>query len=79
MLRAIGAAVATGGLAGTFGGLVAGEIGEEHAEHYEQQLERGGILLWVHLRRPEDGEKALDIMKANKADHARVHTIAASA
>ncbi len=79
LLPAIGAAVAAGGLAGTFGGLVAGEIGAEHAEHYEQQLERGGILLWVHLREPADGQKAVDILTKNKADHVRVHQIAASA
>ncbi|MCE2510417.1 MAG: hypothetical protein J4G10_05505 [Alphaproteobacteria bacterium] len=79
LLPAIGAAVAAGGLAGTFGGLVAGELGKEHAAHYEQQLERGGILLWVHLRKPEDGERVVDILQKNKADHVHVHQIAASA
>ncbi|MEW5703511.1 MAG: hypothetical protein AB1781_02850 [Pseudomonadota bacterium] len=78
LLPAIGAAVAAGGLAGTFGGLVAGELGEEHAARYEQQLDRGGILLWVHLRRPEEGEKALDILRRHQATHVHVHEIAAS-
>jgi len=79
LLPAAGAALAAGGLAGTFGGLVAGEIGQEHATHYEQQLARGGILLWVHLRSPKDEQKAITILKKNQADHGRVHEIAASA
>jgi len=79
LLPAVGAALAAGGLAGTFGGLVAGEIGEEHARHLEQQLDRGGILLWVHLRSDGDAAKATGILEKNKADHVHVHEITARA
>lgn len=79
LLPAFGAALAAGGLAGTFGGLLAGAIGEEYAHHLEQQLDRGGILLWVHLRSEGDEGKAIDILENNQADHVHVHEIAASA
>lgn len=79
LLPAIGAAIAAGGLAGTFGGLVAGEIGREHAEYYERQIERGGILLWIHLRTPADEKKASNILKRHNATDVHVHEVVASA
>src|SRR6056297_2745337 len=48
------AAVAIGGSpAAVLGAVLARRVGKQHKEYYANQIERGGILLWVRVRDKE--------------------------
>lgn len=58
----IGAAVAAGGAGAAFGGILARIVGDRHAEHLQEQLDRGGLLLWVRARDETQGQRAVKIL-----------------
>lgn len=78
-LVAAGAVVASGGslaatiagaaLAGGGGGLIgvalANLVGKHHAQYLQEQLERGGLLLWVHAWDEAREARAREILKRN--------------
>lgn len=70
----IGAALA-GGAGGAIGLAFAGMIGRHHAHHLQEQLDRGGILLWVRVHSPEEETKATEILRSNGGDHVHVHLL----
>jgi len=86
-LAAVGAVVASGGtlgaailgatLAGGGGGLlgsiVAGWFSHRHADHIEEQLKKGGLLLWVHIRDDEHEKRARKILGTHSAADVHVH------
>ncbi|API58788.1 hypothetical protein BSL82_05240 [Tardibacter chloracetimidivorans] len=88
-LAAVGAIVATGGtllavitgaaLAGGAGGLVgsvlAKWLGEHHAHYLEEQLIRGGLLLWIRTRNPASEVRAIDILRKYSADQIHMHSL----
>ncbi|WP_206377554.1 hypothetical protein [Sphingobium sp. TB-6] len=88
-LAAVGAIVATGGtllavitgaaLAGGAGGLVgsvlAKWLGEHHAHYLEEQIIRGGLLLWVRTRDPASEVRAIDILRKYSADQIHIHSL----
>jgi hypothetical protein len=51
-------------------------IHQQHAERLREQLARGGLLLWVNVRTPEEESKALTILKAQAARDVHAHDIA---
>jgi hypothetical protein len=72
----LGAAVAGGGA----GGLVEAlgrRVGSQRDQFLQEQLEHGGILLWVKLNRPEDEATARDIMARSGATDIHLHEPAA--
>ncbi|MCS6878217.1 MAG: hypothetical protein N2038_06695 [Geminicoccaceae bacterium] len=71
----LAAAALAGGLGGGIGALVAKYLGDRHAGAIQRQLERGGLLLWVTLRDPEQERKAVEILKAHGAEDVHVHEI----
>lgn len=71
----LGAGALAGGLAGGLGALLARALGARHAATIEGQLERGGLLLWVMLREAEQERRALEILRAHRAEDVHVHTI----
>ena len=68
----IGAAT-VGGAGGLMGGLLARFLGEKQAHILNDQLDRGGILLWVRTMDPEHEEKALRILNQESAEDVHVH------
>ncbi|MGD9741396.1 MAG: hypothetical protein AB7F08_02390 [Dongiaceae bacterium] len=70
----IGAALAGGG-GGAIGLALARVIGRHHAEHLQEQLDHGGILLWVRLRNPEEEARVVQILTRNGADGVHVHSL----
>ena len=50
---------------------------QHHATRLREQLERGGLLLWVNVRSEAEERKATDILKAHSAHDVHVHEIAA--
>jgi hypothetical protein len=72
---AAAAAAAAGGGGGLLGGLAARLIGRERAERIQQQLEHGGLLLWVDLRDAAHEQRAVDILRRAGGRDAHVHEL----
>lgn len=68
----IGAAVA-GGAGGLIGGALASWLGEHHARYLQEQLDRGGLLLWVRTRDKAREDKATAILARHSAHDVHVH------
>lgn len=72
------AGLAGGGAGGAIGGLLARVVGDQYAGHFEEQLGRGGILLWVRTTDSEREKTATGILKSNGGRDVHVHEIAAA-
>ncbi|WP_417620850.1 hypothetical protein [Parasphingorhabdus sp.] len=76
---AIGAAIiaaATGGIGGgAIGALLAKTIGQHHADYIEDQLERGGLLLWVRTWNAADEQRAVEILADHSGSDVHVHDL----
>jgi hypothetical protein len=71
---AVGATALAGGAGGLIGSMLAKRVGEHHGRYLQEQLDRGGLLLWVHARNLEHEERAVRILKVNCADDVHVRT-----
>lgn len=76
---AIAAGVGAGGAGLALGTVLARWLGNRYAESYEKQLERGGILLWVHTDGAEQERLATEVLSRHGAKDVHVHEIPASA
>ena len=74
LLTAAVAGTASGGLVG---GVLATLVGDQHAKLIQDQLDRGGLLVWVRTPSPVDEQKAVDILTRNGAADVHVHSISA--
>ena len=68
----VGAAVA-GGAGGALGAGVARLVGDRHAENLQNQLEHGGLLLWVRTWDSGDEQRAVDILTKHSGHDVHVH------
>jgi hypothetical protein len=71
------AALAAGGGVAALGGLLAKSLHHDVAADFQQQVERGGILLWASLRGPEQEARALEVLRRHAAGDIHVHEIPA--
>ncbi len=53
-------------------------LDQRHAEHLQEQLEHGGLLLWVSTPTEAKRETALRILKEHSARDVHVHEFAVS-
>ena len=68
--------IAAGG--GALLGAALGQVMQEHnAKRVQEQLERGGLLLWVNVRNAAEEETALEVLRAHSAHDVHAHEIAA--
>ena len=68
------AAVAIGGSpAAVIGTLLARRAGRHHKEYYQNQIEHGGILLWVRVKDDEKEKLAVKILKGHSGRDVHVH------
>ncbi|MEE4295959.1 MAG: hypothetical protein V2J20_05005 [Wenzhouxiangella sp.] len=68
------AAVAIGGSpAAVIGVILARRAGQKHMDHYTQQIEHGGLLLWVRVRDEEHERLAVEILKGHSGRDVHVH------
>ncbi len=51
-------------------------LDKTHADHLQEQLEHGGLLLWVNTPTEEKQESALRILKAHAASDVHIHDFA---
>jgi hypothetical protein len=68
----IAGAVAGGGL---IGAAFARFLEQRHAHRLQEQLDRGGLVLWVRTPAPEDERRAIETLHANGADDVHVHDL----
>lgn len=69
-----GATIA-GGAGGLIGTVLAKLIGDRRARHVQEQLDHGGLLLWVRTWVAEDEKRAVDIMKQHSGQDVHVHAL----
>lgn len=77
MAPAIAAAVGAGGAGAAIGAVLARWLGRHHGENLEQQMERGGLLLWVRTRDAEREQRAKEILSRHDARDVHVHEVPA--
>lgn len=78
MAAAILGAALAGGAGGLIGGVFAKLFGDQHAHHLQEQLDHGGLLLWVRTRDEPCETQAAAIMKSHSGHDVHIHTLAAS-
>jgi hypothetical protein len=66
----------TTGAGGLLGAALGRMIQQKHATRVEEQLARGGLLLWVNVRNPHEEETALEVLRAHPAHDVHAHDIA---
>jgi hypothetical protein len=71
----ITAVVLAGGTGGLLGSVLATWLGDYHARYLQEQVERGGLLLWVRTRTIADEKRALGILKKHSAGEVHVHRL----
>jgi outer membrane lipoprotein SlyB len=68
------AAIAVGGSpAAVIGALFARRVGKHHSTHYAEQIEHGGILLWVRVRDKAHEALAVKILTGHSGRNVHVH------
>lgn len=75
ILSAIIAATAAGAAGAAFGSILASFIAKHHADYIQAQIDKGGLLLWVHLRSPDLEKTAKDILTKHAAHDVHIHEI----
>ena len=72
---AIVGAAAIGGAGALIGSVLARFIDDHHAKSVQEQLDHGGLLLWVRTTDPDHEESAVTILKRNGAEDVHVHDL----
>ena len=75
MAAAILGAALAGGAGGVIGGILAKLVGDQHAHHLQEQLEHGGLMLWVRTRDALHERRAIEILKKQSGRDVHVHGI----
>jgi len=69
------AAIAIGGSpAAVIGTILARRVGKHHKDYYANQIQHGGILMWVRTRDKEREDLAVKIMKGHSGHDVHVHS-----
>jgi hypothetical protein len=79
LVAVIAATAAVGGAGGLVGTILAKRIGDQHAYHLQEQLDRGGLLLWVRTWNVADEKSAMEILKKHSGSDVHVHAFPAMA
>jgi hypothetical protein len=69
------AAALAGGAGGLIGSILAKWVGDHHAHYLQEQMDRGGLLLWVNTRDVALEERAVEILKKHSGVDVHVHTL----
>ena len=70
---AIGAAVLAGGSGLMLGTVLAAILDKHHGDYFQQQIDKGGLLLWVRVWDDADERRATDILKRHSAEDVHAH------
>lgn len=75
LAAALSAAALAGGTCAVAGSVLAGWIGDHHARRLAQQLDRGGLLLWVRTSDPERERRAVEILTRHAGRDVHIHEL----
>jgi hypothetical protein len=75
----IAAMALAGGAGGLIGTLLARWIGDHHAHYLQEQMDHGGLLLWVRTRDAEKEKSATEILKKHSSRDVHLHASPAAA
>lgn len=75
-IAAMALAVGAGGLIGT---ILAKWIGDNHAQYLQEQLDHGGLLLWVRTWDSDKEKNALEILQKHSGRDVHLHALPAAA
>jgi hypothetical protein len=78
LAAAVSAAVLAGGTGGLIGSALAQWVGHHHAAYLHEQIENGGLLLWVRAWNPSDEARALEIIGKHAADKVHSRSVCAN-
>ena len=71
----ITAGVIGGGAGALIGSVLAKLVGDHHARYLQEQLDHGGLLLWVTTSNEEHEKRATQILKKHSGLDVHVHSI----
>jgi hypothetical protein len=75
-IAAIAAAALAGGtVGGGIGAFLAGLIGKQHADYVQEQLDHGGLILWVRAWDKAREVKAFNILQQHSGRDVHIHEI----
>ena len=77
LAAAIAAAVLAGGAGGLIGSILAKWVGDHHAQYLQEQMDHGGLLLWVRVWDAEDERRAVEILRKHSGGDVHVHALPA--
>jgi hypothetical protein len=75
LAAAITGVALTGGAGGLIGVILAKFVSVHHAHYLQEQLDRGGLLLWVRTRTVEKEKRAVAILKKHSGSDVHVHPL----
>ena len=75
LAAAIAAAVLAGGTGGLIGSVLAHWVGHHHAAYLHDQIDNGGLLLWVRAWNVSDEARALEIIAKHAPDNVHSRSI----
>ena len=64
-----------GGVGASIGAVLANLFGKQHAKYIEDQLDRGGLLLWVRTWNAGDEKRAVEILSEHSGEDVHVHAV----
>jgi hypothetical protein len=73
LLAVIAGAALAGGAGGLIGSVLARWLGDHHAHYLQEQIERGGLLLWVRTWDAAKEERAVEILTKYSGEKVHVH------
>jgi hypothetical protein len=78
LMGIVTAVAIAGGAGGLLSSVLAKWLGEHHADYLQDQIDRGGLLLWVRTRHAADEQRAVEILKRHSGSEVHVHALPAS-
>lgn len=75
LAAALAAAALAGGSGGLIGTALARIVGKQQADHLQEQIDRGGLLLWVRARDDDHEKRALEILRKHSGSDVHTHTL----
>lgn len=73
LLAVIAGAALLGGAGGLLGAVLARWVGSHHAHYLHEQLEQGGLLLWVRTRDADREKHAIEVLGKYSAEKVHFH------
>lgn len=64
-----------GGAGAIIGSVLAKMVGDHHARYLQEQLDHGGLLLWVRTWNEDDEKRAVSILKKHSGRDVHVHAV----